>query len=215
MMKNLTIILIGIILLGIVLISGCIREIEEEPSEVVYTYVASEALENETQKHASNAWEKIKGFDEAKFVISEKSYSAIVFIHPYTVGVFDPSTAEWIVVISSIPKMTKETKIAIFRLDYQTFDLKKVYKFIYPVKKELTLDDAIAVIQEEIAKERGSYQTFVDKEKVMLIGGNYVYSYPASDFWGTIIVNKYAGEPIFYATTIWDGIGKLIIPEEN
>ena len=214
-MKNLTVIMIGIILIGIALISGCIREIEEEHSEAVYTYVASESLKNETQKHASNVWEKIKSFDEAKFVISEKSYSAIIFIHPYTVGVFDPSTAEWIVVISSIPKMTKETKIAIFRLDYQTLDLKKVYKFIYPAKKELTLDDAIAVIQEEIAKEKGSYQTFVDKEKVMLIGDNYVYSYPASDFGGTIIVNKYAGEPIFYATTIWDGIGKLIIPEEN
>jgi hypothetical protein len=216
MMKKITITLIGILIIAIViaLTGGCIREIEEKPSEgTIYTYTAQETkLEKETQEQASIVWGKIKDFDEAKFVTSEKSYSSIVFIHPYTVGAFDPSTAEWVVVVSSIPEKTRETKISIFRLDYQTFDLKKAYKFSYPLGEELTLDDAVTIMEEEMTREL--YPSKVDREKVVLLGGNYVYSYPASDFRGTIIVNKYAGKAIFYATTVWDGTGRLIIPAE-
>jgi len=197
------------------LTGGCIKEIEEEPSEVtLYTYTAETGLEKETQEHTSLVWEKIKDSDEAKFVTSEKPCSAIVFIHPYTAGGFDPSTAEWVVVLSSIRETAKAIIGSIFRLDYQTFDLKKAHRFDYPLGKELTLDDAIAVMQEEMAKEREPYQTFLDREKIVLLGGNYVYSYPASDFGGTIMVNKYAGEVIFYATTVWDGVGRLLIPAE-
>lgn len=162
-------------------------------------------------KQASIVWNKINSSDEAKFVTSEKSYSAVVFMHPYAVGAFDPSTAEWIVVISSIPEMTEEPKIAIFRLDYQTFDLKKSYKFSHPARKELSLEESVAIMENEIKPG----DKFVDKEKVTIQGGNYIYSYPAADFGGTIIVNKYAGRAIFFATTVWDGRGRLIIPEEG
>lgn len=170
--------------------------------------------ENETRKYVSTVWGKIKSSDEAKFVTSEKSYSAIMFVHPYTVGAFDPSTAEWVVVISSIPKMEKDVKTAIFRLDYQTFDLKKTYKFNYSVIKELALEEGIAIMEEEMRKE--SYGSkFVDREKVIVLDGNYIYTQPAVDFGGNIIINKYAGRAIFYATTVWEGRGMLIIPEKS
>ena len=207
----------GILVIVVALTSGCIREIEEEPSEVTlytYTYAKETELEKETREHASVVWEKIKDSDEAKFVTSGKPCSAIVFIHPYTVGAFDPSAAEWVVVLSSIRETAKAIIGSIFRLDYQTLDLKKAHKFDYPLGKELTLDDAIAIMKEKMAKEREPYQTFLDREKAVLLGGNYIYTYPAGDFGGTIIVNKYAGEAIFYATTVWDGVGKLIIPAE-
>jgi S-layer protein (TIGR01567 family) len=183
------------------------------PEETIYYYTETGGF-NQTQ--ASIVWNIINGSDEAKFVISEKSYSAVIFMHPYTVGVFDPSTAEWVVVISSIPEKAEETKIAIFRLDYQTFDLKKSNKFNYPSRKELTLEESIAIIEEEMKKD--PYGTPygnrpVEKEMVSLHGGNYIYSYPATDFGGTIIVNKYAGRAIFYATTVWSGKGEIIIPE--
>ena len=214
-MKKIAIIFMGILTIVTALTGGCIEEIEEEPSEVtLYTYTAETGLEKETQEHASLVWEKIKDLDEAKFVSLEKPCSAIIFIHAYTVGGLDPSTAEWVVVLSSIRETAKAIIGSIFRLDYQTFDLKKAHKFDYPLGKELTLDDAIAIMQGEMVKEREPYQTFLDREKVVLLGGNYVYSYPASDFGGTIIVNRYAGEVIFYATTVWDGVGKLIIPAE-
>lgn len=177
-----------------------------------YTYSQMYWLENETQEHASTVWTKVKNLDEAKSVTSEKSFSVIVYIHPYAVGAFDPSRAEWVVIVSSIPEMTNETRIAIFRLDYQTFDMKKVYQFSYPADDKLTLEESIAIMEEEMTKDPYGSKS-VNSEEVKLLGGNYIYSYPALDFGGTIIVNRYARLAIFYATTVWDGVGKLIIPE--
>lgn len=191
-----------------------LREIEFQVYGYTYTLPMFRGywLENETQEHASTMWNKVKDFDEAKFVISEKEFSVIVYIHPYTVGVFDPSRAEWVVIVSSIPQTTNETKIAIFRLDYQTLIFKKAYKFSYPTGEELTLEESIAIMEEEMTKDPYGSKS-VNSEKVNLLGGNYIYSYPAMDFGGTIIVNTYAEMAIFYATTVWDGVGELMIPE--
>jgi len=180
-----------------------------------YVYAFSPWFENETQKHASTVWKEVKDLDEARLVISEEIFSVIVYLHPYSVGMFDPSTAEWIVIISSISETLNETKIAIFRLDYQTLFLKKAYTSSYSVNDKLSLEESITIMEEEMTKDPyGSGGGSVNSEKVKLLGGNYVYSYPASDFGGTIIVNRCAGVAIFYATTVWDGVGRLIIPEE-
>lgn len=179
----------------------------------MYGYIHAPWFENETQEHAPTVWKKVKDHVEVKSVVSEENFSVIVYMHPYSVGMFDPSTAEWIVIVSSIPEMTNETKIAIFRLDYQTFDMKKAYEFNYPVADELTLEESIAIITEEMTKDPYGSRS-VNSENVKLLGGNYVYSYPAIDFGGTIIVNKYARIAIFYATTVWDGTGTLLIPED-
>ena len=152
-------------------------------------------------------WEKVKDFDEAKFVISGKNSSVIVYMHAYTVGIFNPKTAEWIVIVSSIPEITTEIRMAIFRLDYQTSNMKKAYEFSYPVGGELTLEESIAIMEDEIGRP-------ADSERIMFLGGNYIYSYSPIDFGGTIIVNKYSGKTIFYATIVWAGTGRLIIPEE-
>ena len=193
-----------------------LRQVEFQTYEYTYTLPQFRGhwLENETQEHASTVWKKVKEFDEAKFVISEKNFSVIVYIHPYTVGGFDPSIAEWVVIVSSIPEMTsKEARIAIFRLDYQTFLLKKAYKFGYPADDEFTLEESMDIMEEEMTNDP-YWSRSVNREEVQLLGGNYIYSYPAMDFGGTIIVNKYIGMVIFYATTVWDGAGRLIIPEE-
>jgi len=180
-----------------------------------YVYAFDPWFENETQKHASTVWKEVKDLDEAKLVISEDVFSVIVYLHPYSVGMFNPSTAEWIVIISSISETLNETKIAIFRLDYQTLFLKKAYTSSYSVNDKLSLEESITIMEEEMTKDPyGSGGGSVNSEKVKLLGGNYVYSYPAGDFGGTIIVNRYAGVTIFYATTVWDGAGRLIIPEE-
>lgn len=180
----------------------------------IHGYIYPPWLENETQEHALTVWNKVKDFDEAKSVVSETNFSVIVYMHPYSVGTFDPSTAEWIVIVSSIPEMTNEIKIAIFRLDYQTLDMRKAYEFDYPVADELALEESIAIITEEVTKGLVGSKNPVNSEDVKLLGGNYVYSYPAADFGGTIIVNKYAGIAIFYATTVWAGTGRLLIPED-
>lgn len=196
-------------LLGIfafVLLSSTAVKAEEN----IYYYNVASGFD---QKQALIVWNKINSTNEAKIVTSEKSYSVVIFMHPYTVGIFDPSTAEWIVVISSIPENTKEIKISIFRLDYQTFSLKKIYKFSYPARTELSLEESIAIMEEEMKKDPYRSNNPIEREKIVLQGGNYIYSYPAGDFGGTIIVNKYARRAIFYATTVWAGTGRLIIPE--
>lgn len=178
-----------------------------------YIYALSPGLENETQKRASTVWKEVKDSDEAKLVISEDNFSVIVYLHQYSVGGFDPSTAEWVLIISSTPENSNETKIATFRLDYQTLSLKKTYTSSYSVGDKLSLEESAAIMEEEMTRDPYGGRS-VNSEKVKLFGGNYVYSYPAMDFGGTIIVNKYAGVAIFYATTVWDGMGRLIIPEE-
>jgi len=178
-----------------------------------YVYAFALEFENETQKRASTVWNKVNDFDEAKLVISEEIFSVIVYLHPYRVGLFDPSTAEWVTIISSIPENSNETKIAIFRLDYQTLSLKKTYTSSYSVNNKLSLEESAAIMEEEMTKDPYGGRS-VNSEKVKLLGGNYAYSYPAMDFGGTMIVNRYAGVAIFYATTVWLGTGRLIIPEE-
>lgn len=176
----------------------------------VYAYVGVfSGIEN--QKYVS-VWENVKDFEKTKFVTAENSYSVLVFMHPYTVGMFDSSTAEWIIIVSSIPETSNEVKVAIVRLDYQTFHLKKAYEFSYVVQIGLTLDDVITTMEEKIVEVEGGARE-ISSHEVELLGGDYVYSYPAIDFGGTIIVNKYVGKPIFYATTVWAGVGHLKIPE--
>ncbi|VVB96015.1 S-layer protein [uncultured archaeon] len=197
----------------IVLIGGCVKESENKIPEKNIYYYSLPGFEND-RNQSSILWEKINRSDEARYVTSERSYSAIVFVHPYTVGVFDPSSAEWIVMLSSIPEKEAEIKIAIFRFDYLTLDIKMSYEFSFPVGEELSLEQSIAVMEEEMKKDTYGSKS-VERQKVIFQGGNYVYSYPAGDFGGTIIVNKYVGKAVFYATTVWNGKGKLIIPEEE
>lgn len=175
------------------------------PPRGIFTYTCGPPFGIDNQKFVL-AWQNVKDIEGTKFVTAKNSYSVLVLMHPYSVGAFDPSTAEWIIIVSSIPETSNEVRMAIVRLDYQTFHLKKTYEFSYVTQQELTLDDAIATMEEEIGREISSWE-------VKLLGGDYIYSYPATDFGGTIIVNKYVGEPIFHATTVWDGAGVLIIPE--
>lgn len=211
-MKYKKIIIIFSVIFIIVIAGGCIKESENKIPEKNIYYYSLPGFETDQNK-SSILWEKINSSEEAKYVTSERSYSAIVFVHPYTVGAFDPSSAEWVVMLSSIPEKGTEIKIAIFRLDYLTLDKKISYEFSLPAGEELSLEQGIAIMEEEMKKDTYGSKS-VEREKVILQGGNYIYSYPAGDFGGTIIVNKYAGKAVFYATTVWNGKGKLIVPDE-
>lgn len=170
-------ILIVIFITGAVLISGCLHEIKNEPyeetayNETVYNY-STPGFEID-QKKASTVWEKVKFSDDAQFVIREKNYSVTVFIQSYAKG---PSAMEWIVVASSIPKKTEDIKIVIFRLDYQTFNLKRSYYFSYPTGKELTRQQTVAAMEEELNKESDGH-LFINESAVVLQDGNYIHSY--------------------------------------
>lgn len=195
-----------------------------------YTYPRGDSeFAKEAQKQGDTVWQKVKGLSEVKYVTSHGAYTVLTLLHPYSVGIFDPATAEWITIVSSAPDSKGETRIAVVRLDYQTFTLKKAYQATYPplpdaiisgnssyaIAPELSLDDAVKLM-EQTMKEKDPYAggRQVDKAQVESLGGNYVYTYPASDFGGTIVVNKYAGKVVFYATTVWDGAGKLIAPQD-
>jgi hypothetical protein len=171
------------------------------PPREIYTL----EVPGENQQIAS-AWENARGLEEIKFVAERDSYSVLVFMHPYHVGMFNPSKAEWIVIAYSAPDASNKIRVAIVRLDYQTFHLKRAYKFSYPKLPELTSDEAVAIAAETASVEENRFT-------VELLGGNYICCYSLGDFMGTIIVNRYVGEPIFYATTVWAGTGSLIIPE--
>lgn len=186
------------------------------PPREIYTFIetasggAPSMIEN--QKFVS-AWENAKELEEAKFVATKDSYSVLVFMHPYQVGAFNPSKAEWIIIAYSTLDTSNEIRVAIVRLDYTTFHLKKAYQFSYPKNPELTLDEAVAIAEERASEEEAKIGLGPVEVEGGELGGNYICHYSLGDFMGTIIVNKYVGEPIFYATTIWQGTGRLIIPE--
>ena len=203
------------LLIGILLIAWLTTQFgllsEKTHGELtIFTYTSPQfqgLFGNETEKIAPFVWEKVRYTDEAKSVIPEKDISILVYMHLYTFGEPTPETAEWVVIISSIPDTTDEVKIVIFRLDYQSLYLKKTYRFSYPAREELTFEESITIMEEET-------RLSVNREEVWRIHANYIYSYPAHDFGGTIIVNRYAGKAIFYATTVWMGSGTIVIPEE-
>ncbi len=211
-MKN-KIILIAIalfIISGLVFTLSFLGDQEGEhtkPTIRIYTTPEGPSVDN-----AEHIWEEVRDLEEAEYVTQESKTTALIYIHPYSVGVFDPSKAEAIVVLSS--NTDEEVKIAIFRLDYETNQLKKAYKSSYSEIENFRLEDGIELMDEKIAELDYSERT-IQKEDVSLLHPYYVYSYPAGDFGGTLIVHQQAGEVLFYATTVWDGTGKLLIPQEE
>jgi len=187
---------------------------------------------DKAQQNASVVWDYIKGLEETQLITSEKNYSVTIFMHEYSVGMSNPGTAEWVAVVSSIPETGEEVKVLIVRLDYLTLNLTGIDKFTYPGGIELSLEEIIPIMEEEIRlrfllpgmdcpvcanlpPNLGYPACCVPKARVQISGGDYIYTKPACDFGATIIVNKYAGKPIFFATTIWSGSGELIIPQRS
>jgi len=209
------------------------------PKGNVYTYDGglTVSLQNELKQNAPTVWEYVKYLEEIESVTSENAYSALIFIHPYTMhsyaaGMFDPNTAEWVAVVSSIPEIDEEVKVIIARLDYRTFDLKGIDKGTYPVENPVgkELSEVIPVMEEElrlnnlISSQESCMECIdlsgepcdgcsVHKENVQISGENYIYSVADFEIGGTIIVNKYIGKPIFFATTGWNSQGSLLIPQ--
>ncbi|MEW6380663.1 MAG: hypothetical protein AB1611_13795 [bacterium] len=194
---------------------------QSTPEGNIYLYYEDHTIDNrireELKLYAPTIWESVKGLEEVGFVTSGKAYSIVILMQPYTVGSFDPTTAEWVVIVSSIPEIGEEVKITIVRLDYRSFDLKRIDKFIYPVEKELSLEEVILILEKELrekdllAPDEGLIgpdgkplidNSYVHKDDVHLFGGNYVYSVGAGDFGGKIFVDKYAGKPIFFAIMV-------------
>jgi hypothetical protein len=173
----------------------------------LYNYVLGFPIfENQTKDQATALWNKVKDHPAAKFVTSEENSSVIAFLHVYGIPIHSGS-AEWIVIVSSVPEMTTEVRIAVFRFDFQSAYLRNAYKFSYPAREELTLGEIITIMESEVG-------TTEYIERVTLLGENYIYPYAVDwESYGTIIVNKYAGRTIFHATSIWSGTGRLIVPE--
>src|SRR5574341_145070 len=201
-----TLLLVGV--LGIAFAAGCLEEIEYKTEEGIHNYsiynystadfeiiygypykyptavnnYSTPGFEiNRTQAFA--LWEIIKFSDDAKFVTLEKNYSVTVFIQSYA-----QDATEWIVVASSIPGKMEDVKIAIFRFDYKTLNFKRSYYFSYPRIKELTLQQSIAVMEEEMKKEPGEFRR-IKENAVALHDGNYIYSYLDSDIMGIYLFN--------------------------
>ncbi|GFO96207.1 UPI0003D1C669 related cluster [groundwater metagenome] len=152
-----------------------------------------------SQKQASSVWEVVKFSDDAKFVTRDTNYSVTVFVQRYSKGpddnsIYGSSTAEWIVVASSIPDEAEDVKIAIFRLDYQTSGFKRSYYFSYPKVKEPTLQQSIAVMEEEMKKEPAMFQS-INENAVVLHDGNYIFSYHSHNFGGERLLFSWDKDP--------------------
>ncbi len=92
-------------------------------------------------------------------------------------------------VASSIPDEAEVVKIAIFRLDYQTFGFKRSYYFSYPQAKELTMQQSIAVMEEEMKKEPAMFQS-INENAVVLHDGNYIFSYHSYNHGGERLLSQ-------------------------
>ncbi|KXA95403.1 hypothetical protein AKJ40_00970 [candidate division MSBL1 archaeon SCGC-AAA259M10] len=183
------------------------KMLEEKPTIHVYKTPEGPNIDN-----AELVWEKVKDLEEARYVTMEKDSSALIYVHPYSVGAFDPSTAETIIVLSSTSG--EKVRTAIFRLDSETNQLKKAYNSSYDAIENFKLEQGIELMEEKIS-ELSYGERDIPAEEVKNLHPYYVYSYPAGDFGGTLITHKQAGKVVFYATTVWDGSGELLIPQEK
>ena len=188
-------------------------ETKEEPKQFDVFYYSQTDFTIENVEGAERAWLSMEKYPEIDYVAAERSYVAIVFMHPFSIGPFDPAAAEWVGIVTSIPQGDEPVKAAIIRLDYQSMELKKSYKMLLSSGPLISVSEA-AKIMEGNPQYGGMIGWRVDESKIVEFGGNYIYSYPASDLGGVIVVNGYASKVIFSATSIWDGMGKVLIPGE-
>jgi len=203
----------GFLFLVVLISLGCAEKNAHTPPEEILTY-SIPGFENETREHAHEIWEKVKNTPEIRSVTSEGAFSTLILMHPYSAGIFDPSEAEWVVIVSSDPRESEHIKMVILRLDYQTGELKKSYKFIYPVNS-VTVSDCVSIIKNSMVERPDVSGVYFNVENLVIKGDYCIYSYPATDFGGTLIINRNAGRVVFYATTVWDGTGRLLIPSDR
>jgi len=188
-------------------------ETVEEPEFFDILYYSETDFSTETPRDAEKAWVSMKDLPEVEFVSSEGSYVAIVFMHPFSIGVFDPKAAEWIGIVTSIPEEGRPVKIAVLRLDYESMSLKKAHKMQLPAGELITPAEAAEIISQN-PQYGWMVDWRVDPADLVEFGGNYIYSYMSGDFGGVIVLNGYAGKIIFSATRVWNGVGKVLVPGE-
>ncbi len=153
---------------------------------------------------------QIIGTEEMEFLNSLGDVEALIYGHAYSVGIFDPTTTEWIVILSSDNE--NESRVGVFRLDFETLEIKDTYTRSFTESAELSVDEAIVLMENKLGDRPHAIDEVIEND-VERIGTNYVLTYPAHDFGGTIIVNENAGEVVFYGTTVWNGTGGVIAPE--
>ncbi|MBE9542355.1 MAG: hypothetical protein IMF01_08550 [Proteobacteria bacterium] len=163
-----------------------------------------------TREDAITVWEKIQDYRIIKG-IEGNIFSIMIFLHHYSVEGLNPMTAEWIIIIHSKPlKDVSNAKISLIRLNFETLEVKGLAQF--PFKKQINIDrfDAVKVINDHPLYKHMVWK--ISSGEIDLVGDNYFYFKEASDFGGTLVVNKTSGKLLFSATTIADGSGKLIFP---
>ncbi|HID55950.1 TPA: hypothetical protein EYP37_05440 [Candidatus Poribacteria bacterium] len=205
--------IVWLLVLALLPILGCGwgDETKEEPKNFDIFYYSQTDFTIESVEEAERAWLSMEKYPEIDYVATERSYVAILFMHPFSLGPFDPAAAEWIGIVTSIPQADEPVKAAIIRLDYRSMELKKGYKMLLSSAPLISVAEA-ARIMEENPQYVGMIGWRVDESRIDEFGGNYIYSYPASDLGGVMVVNGYASKVIFSATSIWNGVGKVLIP---
>lgn len=171
-------------------------------------------IKPDTWKNMENeVLDPLEGREEIDFVNELENMKTLVYPHRYsTGGPTGPSATEYIVMVSSVG--VDKSRTAVFRMSYENKDILGSYTNESEKSEDLSIDDVITKMENQISKFSYHSTGVITENDIKKIGPNYIYIYPAGDFGGTIIVNEYTGEPIFYATTIWNGTGQVIIPEE-
>lgn len=174
--------------------------------------------ENRNQKE-NEIIETVKETEEAEYVKELENTHTLIYAHPYSVGGPNIEQAtEWIVIKTSHTdeknQETGETRTAIFRIDYETKEIREKYSDNQAKSTEITENELITEIEKQLEKDEfATAPENITENNFEKIGPNYIFNYEPHDFGGTIIVNEHIGETIFYATTVWNGTGNLMIPE--
>ena len=167
--------------------------------------------DEESQARALDIWRVAQRQPVVQRVIQEDEYQILVHQHAFSVGVFDPATAEWVVIVTSRPQDQGDPIVtAIVRLDYQTLQFKRDYE-MRGVLEPVGADEAGATMS---AKPPYDWMENwkADPNELESLGDFWVLSWPAGDFGATMIVHANTGRLIYSATTVWDGAGKHLIP---
>ncbi len=162
-----------------------------------YTYSIVEINESRALKVWRKTMEEIKPDIKPPF-------SGMVIYHVYATG--GDFVAGWFVIVTSLGQDAVTNTVVGFD---ESLRLREVYELKMP-RKYIDRYEAERVVESELEKDEYASEGGAIKQ----IGWYYIYSYPALDFGGTIVVEKHSGV-VFFATTVWDGKGKLIVPSKD
>ncbi|MDH3336788.1 MAG: hypothetical protein OER22_06940 [Gammaproteobacteria bacterium] len=159
---------------------------------------------------SEQAWRTASRLPEVRRLASLDNLEVVIHPHPFTIGRFDPRTAEWVVIVKAQETEAQVVRTTIARLDFQTLQLVEVHTFDDP-QRPVSDVDATATMRRN-APFDDMVTWLVAPDRLNRLGTLRAFEGFAGDFGGVQIVDSLTGRLVYSASTVWNGRGRHLVP---